>query len=40
MAEGDTPEELKLILDAAKDDDFMRPLIIVGMTTAIRRGYA
>ena len=35
-----SPEELKLILDAAKDDDLIRPLTIVGITTAMRRGDA
>ena len=33
-----TPEELKAILDAAKDDDFIRPIIVTGMCTAMRRG--
>ena len=33
-----TPEELKLIVDAARDDDFIRPLIVTGMCTAMRRG--
>jgi len=33
-----TPEELKAILDVAKDDDFIRPIIITGMCTAMRRG--
>ena len=33
-----TPEELKEILDAAKDDDFCRPLIVTGICTAMRRG--
>ena len=33
-----TPEELKAILDAAKNDDFIRPIIITGMCTAMRRG--
>jgi len=33
-----TPEELKAILDAAQDDDFIRPIIITGMCTAMRRG--
>lgn len=33
-----TPEELKAILDAARNDDFCRPLIVVGMCTAMRRG--
>lgn len=35
-----TPEELKAIVDAAQDDDLMRPLIIVGVCTAMRRGDA
>ena len=33
-----TPDELKAILDAAKDDDFLRPIVITGMCTAMRRG--
>jgi integrase len=33
-----TPEELKAILDAAKDDDFARPLIVAGVCAAMRRG--
>lgn len=33
-----TPEELKAILDASKDDDFIRPIIVTGMCTAMRRG--
>ena len=33
-----TPEELKLILDAAKADEFTRPLIVTGICTAMRRG--
>ena len=33
-----TPEELKAILDAAKDDDFIRPIMVTGMCTAMRRG--
>ncbi|MEI7900789.1 MAG: tyrosine-type recombinase/integrase [bacterium] len=33
-----TPEELRQILDAAKDDDFCRPLIVTGICTAMRRG--
>jgi integrase len=33
-----TPEELKAILEEAKDDDFIRPIIITGMCTAMRRG--
>jgi len=33
-----TPEELKAILDAAKSDDFIRPIIVTGTCTAMRRG--
>jgi integrase len=33
-----TPEDLKAILDAAKDDAFCRPLLVTGMCTAMRRG--
>lgn len=33
-----TPEELKAILDAARNDNFCRPLLVVGMCTAMRRG--
>ena len=33
-----TPEELGTINEAAKADDFIRPIIIVGMCTAMRRG--
>lgn len=33
-----TPEELKALLDAAKDDDFCRPLLVCGLSTAMRRG--
>ena len=33
-----TPEELKAILDAARDNEFLRPILIVGMCTAMRRG--
>lgn len=33
-----TPEELKAILDAAKDDDFIRPVIVTGICTAMRKG--
>ena len=32
------PEELKLILDAAQSNDFVRPLLITGICTAMRRG--
>ena len=31
-------EELKAILGACKDDDFIRPIIVTGMCTAMRRG--
>ena len=33
-----TPEELGAINEAAKEDEFIRPIIIVGMCTAMRRG--
>ncbi len=33
-----TPEELKAIVEAARQDDFIRPILIVGMCTAMRRG--
>jgi integrase len=33
-----SPEELGAINEAAKADDFIRPIIIVGMCTAMRRG--
>ena len=33
-----TPEELKAIVDAARGDDFSRPILITGMCTAMRRG--
>lgn len=33
-----TPEELQKIIEAARNDDFIRPLIITGMCTAMRRG--
>src|SRR5208283_1745728 len=33
-----TPEELAAITEAAKADEFIRPIIIVGMCTAMRRG--
>ena len=33
-----SPEELKAILDAGKDDDFIRPILVVGSCTAMRRG--
>jgi len=33
-----SPEELKLILDASKDDAFIRPILITGICTAMRRG--
>lgn len=33
-----TPEELKAIVDAAREDDFIRPILVTGMCTAMRRG--
>ena len=33
-----TPEEMKAILDTVRDDDFVRPIIVTGMCTALRRG--
>ncbi len=33
-----SPEELQAILQAAQSDNFIRPLIVVGMCTAMRRG--
>lgn len=33
-----TPEELKAITDAAQADKFIRPIIVTGMCTAMRRG--
>jgi integrase len=33
-----TPDDLRAILDAACGDDFMRPLIITAMCTAMRKG--
>lgn len=33
-----SPEELQAILEAAKDDEFCRPLIVTGICTAMRRG--
>ncbi len=33
-----TPEELKAILDVLKEDPFIRPIIVTGMCTAMRRG--
>jgi len=33
-----SPEELKAILDAARDDDFIRPILVTGICTAMRRG--
>lgn len=33
-----SPEELKAIVDAAREDDFIRPILITGMCTAMRRG--
>ena len=32
------PEELRAIVDAARDDDFVRPILITGICTAMRRG--
>ena len=32
-----TPEELAAILEAARDDDFIHPLIVVGACTALRK---
>jgi len=32
------PDELKAILDAGKDDEFIRPIIMTGICTAMRRG--
>lgn len=33
-----TPQDLKAILEAAQKDDFMRPIFITGICTAMRRG--
>ena len=33
-----TPEELKAIQEACSQDDFIRPVVITGMCTAMRRG--
>jgi integrase len=33
-----TPEELKAILDVAQDDKFIRPILVAGICTAMRRG--
>ena len=33
-----SPEELKSILDVAQGDEFLRPLLIAGICTAMRRG--
>jgi integrase len=33
-----TPEELKAILDTAGEDDFIRPVIVAGVCTAMRKG--
>lgn len=33
-----SPEELKAILDAAHEDDFIRPILVTGICTAMRRG--
>jgi len=32
------PEELKAIVDAAQNDEFIRPILITGICTAMRRG--
>jgi integrase len=33
-----SPEELKAIVETARDDDFIRPIIVTGICTAMRRG--
>ena len=33
-----TPEELKKLYSTVKDDDFMRPIVVCGMSTAMRLG--
>ena len=33
-----TPEELKAIVEVARDDEFIRPLLVTGICTAMRRG--
>ena len=33
-----TADELEIILQAARDDDFVRPLVVTAMATAMRRG--
>jgi integrase len=33
-----SPDELKAVLEAGKDDDFIRPILVVGSCTAMRRG--
>jgi integrase len=33
-----SPDELKAITEAARDDEFIRPLLVTGMCTAMRRG--
>jgi len=33
-----SPEELKAIMEAAQGDDFIRPIIVTGICTAMRRG--
>lgn len=33
-----SPEELNAIIEAAQDDDFIRPILVVGICTAMRRG--
>jgi integrase len=32
------PDELRAILEAARKDEFLRPIVITGMCTAMRRG--
>jgi integrase len=33
-----SPDELKSIMEAAREDEFIRPLLVTGMCTAMRRG--
>jgi len=33
-----SPDELKAVLEAGKEDDFIRPILVVGSCTAMRRG--
>jgi len=33
-----SPDELKAVLEAGEDDDFIRPILVVGSCTAMRRG--